>query len=259
MADWIVVPSLVRLRSDFNAVAPDRDKTSDGSVADKAHYAAGNSDHIPDEEAAALRGKDADKVNEVHAIDVDVDLHEPGLTMEMVVQHLVARCRAGLEDRLRYIIYNRRIWEADNGWKLRAYTGANPHDKHAHFSASYGTAAEADKHTWHLEDLVALSLSDNDIKRIWEYNVGAATGGASQSAQGALVTANLRAGAIANTQIPALASKLGDLLGKDFVDEAAIATIVLDGLTPQNVAAIPEETAKRTVALLSAQLGRPVA
>jgi len=159
MAAAILVPCGVRLRSDFNALAPDRDKTSDGWLGDTAHQQE-TSDHNPDE-TGNVPIRDADRVNEVHAIDADKDLRESDLTMEKVVQFLLGRCRSGAEKRLRYIIYNRRIWEASNGWKQRAYTGPNPHDKHAHFSFSYDTAREADASTWHLELIpVALTAAD---------------------------------------------------------------------------------------------------
>lgn len=171
MASWILVPCLVRLFDEFNAVAPSRDKASDGRIGDAAH-AQTNSDHNPDETSDALRDHDVDSKNEVHAIDVDVDLRTPGLTMEMVVQHLLGRCRSGAERRLKYIIYNRRIWSASSGWKQQKYTGSNPHDHHAHFSASYVTANEASTASWHLEDIpVALTSDDkkfitNEITRI---------------------------------------------------------------------------------------------
>lgn len=161
MASWILIPCLKLLFAEFNAIAPARDTASDGAVADEAHREAGTSDHIPDEEAAALRDKDADKVNEVHAIDVDDDLRESDLTMEKVVQFLLGRCRSGAEKRLRYIIYNRRIWSASSGWVQKTYTGASAHTEHAHFSASYATNLEASTASWHLEDIpVALTADD---------------------------------------------------------------------------------------------------
>jgi hypothetical protein len=181
MADWMLVPCLAKLREEFNAIAPGRDRSSDGSIGDRAHAAGGTSDHLPDEEFPRLRGKDADSRNEVHAIDVDVDLRTPGLSMEDVVQHLLFRCRAGAETRLRYIIYNRRIWEASNDWRQRAYSGDNPHDHHAHFSASYDTRKEASVASWQLEDIpVALTADDKawiagqiteQVARIWNYKL----------------------------------------------------------------------------------------
>ena len=159
MADWILVACLKRLFAEFDQIAPHRDHASDGSIGDTAHQHE-VSDHNPDE-TGSVPIHDADHINEVHAIDVDVDLREPGLTMETVVQFLLTRCRNGSEKRLRYIIYNRRIWEADNGWKQRAYTGASAHTEHAHFSASYDTAREASTASWHLEDIpVALTAAD---------------------------------------------------------------------------------------------------
>lgn len=158
MAAWVLVPCLVQLRAEFNGVAPARDHASDGSIGDVAHEES-QSDHNGDE-TGNVPIRDADKVNEVHAIDVDVDLRTPGLSMEECVQFLLSRCRSGAENRLRYIIFNRRIWSASNGWRQKAYTGKNPHDHHAHFSSSYETAREADTRSWHLEDTVAMTNED---------------------------------------------------------------------------------------------------
>ncbi|GID29697.1 hypothetical protein [Paractinoplanes brasiliensis] len=216
MASWILVPCLVKLRSEFNTIAPNRDRSSDGSVGDTAHQSS-QSDHNPDE-TGNVPIRDADKKNEVHAIDVDADLRTPGLTMEKVVQFLIARSKSGAEKRLRYIIYNRRIWSASNGWRQQSYTGANPHDKHAHFSSSYETNREASVASWHLEDIpVALTADDKkwisaeiakqvkaQIDDIWSFNVGKATNTPTQRADGAIVTTNLRTGAIANDQMPKL-------------------------------------------------------
>ena len=159
MADWILVACLKQLFAEFNQIAPSRDHASDGSIGDAAHQQE-VSDHNPDE-TGSVPIHDADHTNEVHAIDVDIDLREPGLTMETVVQFVLARCRNGSEKRLRYIIYNRRIWEADNSWRQRAYTGASAHTEHAHFSASYDSSREASTASWHLEDIpVALTATD---------------------------------------------------------------------------------------------------
>lgn len=159
MASWILIAAGKSLFAAFDALAPGRGHASDGSVGDEAHQAE-VSDHNPDE-TGSVPIHDADHINEVHAIDVDVDLHEPGLTMEVVVQFVLGRVRSGAEKRLRYIIYNRRIWEASNGWKQRAYTGTSAHTEHAHFSFSYTTSLEANTASWHLEDIpVALTAAD---------------------------------------------------------------------------------------------------
>jgi hypothetical protein len=162
MASWVLVPCLVKLRSEFNTIAPRRRRASDGSVGDTAHQSS-QSDHNPDE-TGNVPIRDADKTNEVHAIDVDADLRTPGLTMRDVVLFLVRRCRAGKERRLRYIIFDRRIWSDSDGWHLagRAYTGANPHDKHAHFSSVYDSQGEASTTSWHLQEVLPVTAPTAD-------------------------------------------------------------------------------------------------
>jgi hypothetical protein len=152
---------LKALFAEFDRIAPSRDHASDGSIGDAAHRQE-VSDHNPDE-TGKVPIHDADKTNEVHAIDVDDDLRESDLTMEKVVQFLLGRCRSGAEERLRYIIYNRRIWSASSGWVQKAYTGASAHTEHAHFSASYDSKLEASTASWHLEEIpVALNQADKD-------------------------------------------------------------------------------------------------
>ncbi|MEV4636883.1 hypothetical protein AB0J80_05960 [Actinoplanes sp. NPDC049548] len=148
MASWILVPSLVSLRNEFNRLAPNRDKASDGSIGDTSH-AASSSDHNPDE-TGNTPSEDSDHVNEVHAIDVDDDLRKPGWTMTKCVEIIVTRHREGHDNRLQNVIYNRRIWSRSWGWTARRYTGASAHTEHAHFSARYTTAQERDTRPWGL-------------------------------------------------------------------------------------------------------------
>lgn len=158
---WELVPCLVQLRTELNRIAPGRDRSSDGTIGNAAHQQH-VSDHN-DDEVGKVPIRDADGKHEVHAYDADRDLRMFGLTMEMIVQHILARCRSGAEKRLRYIIFNRRIWEASNGWRQRAYSGDNAHTEHAHFSASYETKLEASTASWRLEDIpVALTKADLD-------------------------------------------------------------------------------------------------
>lgn len=152
MVPWTLIPALVSFRKELDTLAPKRDRTSDGAIADGAHVATGTSDHIGDETSARLRGKDADGINEVHAIDVDDDLRKPGWTMGRVVQVVVTRHRKGLDDRLQYVIWNKTIWSASWGWTARAYTGASPHTEHAHLSGKYTTAQENNTWPWGLLD-----------------------------------------------------------------------------------------------------------
>lgn len=205
MATPVLVPCLVQLRTDLNELCPGRDKTSDGALGDPAHQAR-VSDHN-DDEVGRVPIRDADSKHEIHAVDLDADLRTPGLTMEMVVQHVVARCRSGAEKRLRYVIYNRRIWEASNGWRQRAYTGDNDHTEHGHFSSSYETKLEASTASWRLEDIpVALTEADKKwlaakidqaatdaAARVWatKWDIGKAAGTAPHIAEAGSILAHV--------------------------------------------------------------------
>jgi len=136
-----LVACLVALREEFNRIAPTRDKESDGWIGDEAHQS-GNSDHNPDANG------------NVHAIDVDKDLNTD-FDMQDCVDYIISECRKSGESgkdkgRLKYVIYNRVIWEASNGWNSRPYTGSNPHDKHAHFSCEYAEKYAEDDSPWGL-------------------------------------------------------------------------------------------------------------
>jgi hypothetical protein len=87
--------------------------------------------------------------------------------MEVAVQFLVKECRAGRENRFRYIIYMRRIWSASTDWQEREYTGSNPHDHHAHFSFKYGSGSgtsnpENDTSSYGLKGLIDVPLDSTD-------------------------------------------------------------------------------------------------
>lgn len=143
MAPVYSVPASTALVNEFNAISPKRDKASDGTIGNLAH-AESTSDHNLDETGNTGGVEDNDDIDEVHARDVDDSGPWPaGWTMEKFVQLVLARCRSGREKRLRYVIYNSRIWRKSNGWKQEAYAGPNPHDKHAHFSFEYGSGASA--------------------------------------------------------------------------------------------------------------------
>lgn len=138
---WYLVPCLKTLFAEFDEIAPNRDHASDGSIGDESHQSE-TSDHNPDSKGA------------VHAIDVDSDLHA-SFTMEDVIQYFVAQCRKNNPNgtdrgRLKYFIYNRRIWSASTGWAQEAYTGSSAHTEHAHFSCEYAAEYENDTNPWGL-------------------------------------------------------------------------------------------------------------
>ena len=158
MSDWVLVPCLVALRSEFNAVAPNRDRGADGAIGDSNHKS--SSDHTPDEDSDVLRDHDADDKNEVHALDIDSSGPWPGgpAWFDDAILALVERERAEYLSptavgRLKYVIWNRRIAERSNGWRWRKYTAtADPHTNHAHFSARYESGPEADTRPWGIQE-----------------------------------------------------------------------------------------------------------
>jgi hypothetical protein len=154
MSDWVLVPCLVALRTEFNTVAPRRDKGADGSIGDSNHNS--SSDHSPDEDSAVLRDHDADSKNEVHALDIDSSGPWPGgpAWFDRAIKAIVERHRTGQDNRLQYVIWNRQIANrAIDNWRWRTYTSTtDPHTNHAHMSARYTTAQENDTSSWGVAD-----------------------------------------------------------------------------------------------------------
>jgi hypothetical protein len=111
----------IQLRNQIDDDYPDRDRKSDGWVADARHIAKGNSDHIPD-----ARGI-------VRALDIDSDLSAHKEEAYAVVEKL-RKCAKKGDKRIKYIIYDGKIMSPILGWKRRAYKGANPHRSHFHIS-----------------------------------------------------------------------------------------------------------------------------
>lgn len=161
MANWILAPCLVSLRHEFDRLAPYREKTSDGSIGDLAH-ADQPSDHNPDE-TGYTPFKDTDRINEVHALDVDRSLKSEKYTMLWCVNTIANRHEKGQDNRLQNIIYNRQIASRSWGWTWRPYTGLSPHAEHAHFSARYLTEQENDTRGWGMYPLPNIEKKWNTI------------------------------------------------------------------------------------------------
>lgn len=137
---WEKIPASNSLFAELDRAFPNREKASDGTIGDGEHSTS-PSDHNPDETGRVESESDSDNINEVHAADVDTDLRQAGWSMEKVVRVILARCRSGQEKRVRYIIYNRRIWQRATGWVTTTYGGGDPHDTHMHMSFRYGSGS----------------------------------------------------------------------------------------------------------------------
>jgi hypothetical protein len=113
-----------QLREQFDDSFPDRDRASDGWVADARHVAAGKSDHVPSVDSQTVR-----------AIDVDRDVSgtaKPDLMPDIADQ--IRLCAKAGDKRISYVIFNGRIASSRMGWRWRKYSGSNPHNHHCHIS-----------------------------------------------------------------------------------------------------------------------------
>ena len=112
-----------QLREQIDQSFPDRDRRSDGWVADQRHVSAGRSDHVPDAQGW------------VFALDIDRDLAgqsgKPDLMPNLADQ---IRQAAKRDKRIKYIIFNKKIASAKSLWRFIPYRGINPHTKHCHIS-----------------------------------------------------------------------------------------------------------------------------
>ena len=126
----------IQLREQIDDDYPDRDRKSDGWVADARHLAKGSSDHIPD-----ARGI-------VRALDIDSDLSAHKEEAYALVEK-IRKCAKKGDKRIKYIIYDGKIMSPILGWKRRTYRGSNPH--RSHFHISFTTLGDKDGSYFNLE------------------------------------------------------------------------------------------------------------
>lgn len=128
--------SLSSLLKQINTKYPYRDKASDGGIGDPAH-AIRVSDHNPDPWGV------------YHAYDFDHDPDSNGLDCYTLKNALVA----SWDTRIKYIIFQRRIWYASSRREFY-YDGANAHTSHLHLSVVGGDAGD-DPRQWSLPFLTS--------------------------------------------------------------------------------------------------------
>jgi hypothetical protein len=102
-------PAAIAALRQATALRPKRKKASDGLLPSKAHvHQNPNSDH-----------------NSGYAVDITHDIVN-GIDCAVAFENLKA------DPRVKYLIFNGRIWSKEKG--IREYTGSNPHHKHLHIS-----------------------------------------------------------------------------------------------------------------------------
>ena len=139
---WRVAKSLLVLRGQVDELAPNRDKSSDGTIGDEAHQSRGaKSDHNPDANGVVTA---LDITNDpAHGIDA-------GAIAEML--------RLSKDRRIKYVISNRRICSSQvSPWTWRPYTGINAHTRHVHISVIDDPALYDDSSPWSVDQLAKTS------------------------------------------------------------------------------------------------------
>lgn len=127
----------IQLREQIDDDYPDRDRRSDGWVADARHLAAGTSDHIPDPRSGIVR-----------AIDIDADLNAHKEEAHYLANRIRLCAKRG-DKRISYVIFDGRIASKIFRWKWRKYRGINPHRSHIHIS--FTKAGDSDRSWLDLE------------------------------------------------------------------------------------------------------------
>jgi len=132
--------ALQKLLDQVNALAPNRNKASDGWIGDAAHQAV-QSDHNPN------------SLDIVLAQDIT---HDPAHGVD--IQKIADAIIASKDPRIWYIIFNKRIWERGIGW--RPYSGANDHTKHGHFNTVHTQSQYDSTKAWTIKKGVTMSPQD---------------------------------------------------------------------------------------------------
>jgi hypothetical protein len=118
---WRLAGSLVVLRNQIDAMAPNRSRASDGTIGDASHSSR-CSRHNPN-------GADV-----VTALDIT---HDPAGGCDI---HAIAdQIRRSPHPELSYLISAGRIAGRTTGWAWHRYTGSNPHNVHVHFGVGEGS------------------------------------------------------------------------------------------------------------------------
>lgn len=149
---WRNCEASLTLKAELDALWPERDTTSDGTIGDASHMTR-DSDHNA---WVVVAG-----VGVVRARDIDKD----GVDVGWLAEWLRLKGRAG-DPRLAgggYVIWNRQITTPDfSGWK--PYTGINAHKEHVHVSFSRNVAGFDSTAPWNLAEEYLVSIADINAK-----------------------------------------------------------------------------------------------
>lgn len=122
---WSSIPAIDSFQRELDGEFPNRTRP-DWILGDDDHSSR-VSDHNP--------APDGD----VHAIDIRLG---GGLDPKAVLEAAIG------DRRVKYVIFNYKIYSRTYGWEARAYTGKNPHTSHIHVSFRYEPRFENDTSRW---------------------------------------------------------------------------------------------------------------
>jgi hypothetical protein len=145
-SDWRLAKSLIVLTSEIEYFYPD---TTIWDIGDKDHQDSW-SDHNKSE-----------CCDIVCAVDV---LADRGLDLPEFTAHLITNPHPNL----RYVIFNRKIYQRKNGFAAQDYNGKNAHKTHVHVSVGNGPDGRSTRNydsttTWDIDSLVDNHMGDDMI------------------------------------------------------------------------------------------------
>ena len=134
---WRVAKSLLKLRDQVNAAAPNRSRASDGTIGDPNHQS-----HTSDHNPWVIDGG----IGVVTGLDLTTDPAH-GCDIPRIINAIVA----SRDPRIKYIIHNRKILSSTTApWTWRNYTGPSPHEHHGHFSVKSDKAHYDNEAPWQI-------------------------------------------------------------------------------------------------------------
>lgn len=184
----ICAPSLDLLKTEFDVAHPGRSTASDGCCASAQHHL---QNPYSDHDDGNARDFTKDPIHDMFSRQWAEQIKD--------------------DPRVKYIIRDREIYNADIADHWRPYTGSNPHDKHGHVSIH--SWSRDDLRPWLIDDTEEFSVMDDATKKYLDAQFRGITNRQrrareTQLAQG-VVLKRLVAGEKATTE------EL-DQLGKDF-------------------------------------------
>lgn len=220
---WRAMGSLLVLRDQVNALAPNRSRASDGLVGDEEHQETA-SDHNPH----YVEGVGRDIVT---ALDLT---HDPAHGFDSFDFAEVLRTHR--DRRIKYVISNRRLFSSyatssRPAWTWGPYSGADPHTNHVHISVLDDPIADT-RTPWNLEGF-DMPTPEEYAAAVWKYNAGSS---ANPVAAIARLNQAAASAAVAAARTPAdLTAKLDAILAAALDDDDT--TVVLP---PEAIAGLEE-------------------